>query len=100
MNERTDRVFSSLGCWSGFCSKNKRRKRKRESGGRKRKERRGRSGVEGEWRRRWGSKEEEQGSSSKLRKALVKVSRSLSSLQSFPDSLLLPKLHQEKAGHC
>lgn len=23
MNERTDRGFSSLGCWSSFCSKNK-----------------------------------------------------------------------------
>lgn len=49
MSQRTDRGFSSFGCWSGFCSKTK-----QEEEGRKRKERRGRSEVEEEWRRKWG----------------------------------------------
>ena len=101
MNERTDRGFSSLGCWSGFCSKNK-QEEEEEKGewGNEEKGQKGKKWVEEEWRRRRGRKEEEEGSSSKLRRALVNVSKSSSSLHSFPGSLLLPKFHQEKAGHC
>ena len=66
-------------------------KRRRE--GRERRE-----GEEVRWRKSGGGsgEGEEAGSSSKLRRALIKVSRSSSSLHSFPGSLLLAKLHQRR----
>lgn len=83
MNERTDRGFSSLGCWEASAAET------RGGGGRKGRVGEGRERREGEevgWRESGGggggSKEEEEGSS-KLERALVRS-------QKFVFSALLP----------